>query len=109
MRVVLAAMLSVALGLLPIGTARAQEEPVQAAAAMSCHDQGSAGHDMGGDRSDHKQDCADHCLSQVNGQPSFARLSAPALLNTIRSELGDRVDLGKPHGRDPPDPPPPRV
>ena len=64
--------------------------------------------DMGGD-ADTMQDCADHCLSQVNGQTTLPRMPGPSLVNAISAELGGQVDLGKLHYRDPPDPPPPRT
>jgi hypothetical protein len=112
MRSVLAAILALALGLLPVGTARAQDEPVAPASTMSCHDQGGAMQDMrSGDHTpDHRmQECADHCLSLVNGQPSVIRLPGPSLVNSVPAEMNELTDPGKLHYRDPPDPPPPRI
>jgi hypothetical protein len=113
MRFVLAALLSLALGVLPIGSARAEAAGTADASAMSCHDMdmGVASHDMGDDQpaGHDMQSCADHCLSQVNGQPAVAPVAAPSLLNAISAAALSGADLGTPHLRDPPDPPPPRI
>jgi len=108
MRIVFAALLALALGFMPSAPARAREMP-PAEMAMSCHEAGgdinmqhpTSQHDM--------QDCANHCLSQVNAQPSFERLAGPALINVIRAERLGLTDLGHPRDRDPPEPPPPRI
>lgn len=110
MRLVLSAMLALALGLLPVGTARAETTP-ERAAPMSCHEMmgGGGPMDMGDSAPAHNmQDCADHCLSQVTGQTIEAPSPGPSLVNAIRAELGGEINLGKVHYRDPPDPPPPR-
>jgi hypothetical protein len=113
LRFVLAALLSLALGVLPIGSARAEAAAPADASAMSCHDMdmGVATHDMGDDQpaGHDMQSCADHCLSQVNGQPTVAPVAAPSLLNAISATALSGADLGTPHLRDPPDPPPPRI
>lgn len=111
MRLVLATILTLSLGLLPIDTARAETGDAPAA-AMSCHDMiGDAGDMDHGDQSpdDGMQACADYCLSQVNGQTSYARVPGPSLVNAICAGLVEHIDLGKLHYRDPPDPPPPRI
>lgn len=113
MRLVLAAMFALALGLLPVGSARAAVSAAAAPAPMACHemmmgdhmpmnsgDEQQPSHDM--------QACANHCLSQVNGQTTEAPAPQPWLANEIRAELGGEIDLGKVFYRDPPDPPPPR-
>jgi hypothetical protein len=108
MRFVLAALVALALGLLPAGTARAMSEAPPA--PMSCHE-------MGGDpgmlahrrpASDDMRSCADHCLSQVSADLTFVRLAGPSLLAAIDSERMVMTDPGKPRLSDPPDPPPPR-
>lgn len=111
MRLVLATLLALSLGFLPIDTARAEIGANAPAAAMSCHNMAGAGDMTHGDQApaDRMQACADHCLSQVNGQTSYARLPGPSLANAICAELVARIDLGKLHYRDPPDPPPPRI
>lgn len=111
MRLVLATILALSLGFLPIDGARAEVETNAPAAAMSCHDMASAGEDTQGDQApvDRMQACADHCLSQVNGQTNYARLPGPSLDHAICAELVDHIDLGKLHYRDPPEPPPPRI
>ena len=113
MRFVLAALLSLAVGLLPMGTARAEAGGPAHAQSMSCHDMdmGVGGHDMGGDQpaGHDMQKCAEHCLSQVNGQPAVAPVAAPSLMNAISATALGGADLGKPHLSDPPDPPPPRI
>lgn len=108
MRLVLATLLALSLGFLPIDTVRAETDAP--AAAMSCHDTAGAGEVTHGDQApvDRMQACADHCLSQVNGQTSYARLPGPSLVNAICAKLVEFIDLGKLHYRDPPDPPPPR-
>lgn len=110
MRVLLTAILALGLGLLPVTNARA-DAASDAPKPMACHEMmGGAGHmDGGGDApASDMQDCADHCLSQVNGQTIEAPLPGPSLVNAIRAELGGELDLGKVHYRDAPDPPPPR-
>jgi hypothetical protein len=110
MRLLLTAILSLGLGLLPVTNARA-DVPADAAPAMACHEMMGAGMAMnGGDEqpSHDMQVCADHCLSQVNGQTMQAPAPGPALTNEIRAELGGEIHLGKVHTREPPDPPPPR-
>jgi hypothetical protein len=111
MRLMLAAILALALGLFPVGTARA-ETASDPSRSMSCHDMMGGAGNMNGDDSapaDNMRDCADHCLSQVNGQTTHARLLGPSFINAIHTELGGALDLGKVHYRDPPDPPPPRL
>lgn len=110
MRVLLTAILALALGLLPVTNARAGDTP-DAPRPMSCHEMmDGAGHMDSGDSAPahDMQDCAVHCLSQVNGQTIEAPSPGPSLVNAIRAELGSEIDLGKVHYRDPPDPPPPR-
>lgn len=110
MRVLLTAILAMGLGLLPVTNARADAAP-DAPRSMSCHEMmGGAGHmdSSGSAPAPDMQDCADHCLSQVNGQTIEAPSPGPSLVNAIRAELGGRINLGKVHYRDPPDPPPPR-
>lgn len=112
MRFVLTAMLALALGLLPIGTAHAHSHRAQPA-PMSCHAMAEpAGQDMSEEhqspRSDTLQDCANHCLSQVNGQAALAPLLQPSLVNAVRAERSGQMNMGKPLDRDPPEPPPPR-
>ena len=110
MRLVLAAFLALALGLLPVGTARAGVS-ADSPAPMACHEMMGAGSPMnGGDEqpSDDMQACAAQCLSQVNGQTVQAPTPGPSLTNEVNAELGGKLDLGKVHYRDPPDPPPPR-
>lgn len=110
MRVLLTAILALALGLLPVTNARAGDTP-DAPRPMSCHEMmDGAGHMDSGDSAPahDMQDCAVHCLSQVNGQTIEAPSPGPSLVNAIRAELGGEIDLGKVHYRDPPDPPPPR-
>lgn len=111
MRLLLTAILALALGLLPVTNARADTTP-EAAPAMSCHEMmmsAEGGMNSGDQAPAHDmQDCADHCLSQVNGQTLEAPSPGPSLVNAIRTELGGALDLGKVHYRDPPDPPPPR-
>lgn len=111
MRLVLSTVLALSLGFLPIDTARAEIETNAPAAAMSCHDMAGAGDAAHGDQApvNRMQACADHCLSQVNGQTSYARLPGPSLVNAICAELVEHIDLGKLHYRDPPEPPPPRI
>jgi len=110
MRLVFTALLALALGILPIGTARANTTPEPA--AMACHEMmggaGGADHDDQAP-ADRMQDCADHCLSQVNSPTAHTRLLGPSLMNAIRAELGGQIDRGKLHFGDPPDPPPPRI
>jgi|GEM_PF-3131847 len=110
MRLALAAILALAVGLLPVTHARADAMP-EPSMAMSCHDMmGMADHMNGGDQpSNDMQDCADHCLSQVNAQTVDAPAPGPSLVNAIRAQLGGEINLGKAHFRDPPDPPPPRL
>lgn len=110
MRVLLTAILALGLGLLPVTNARADAAP-DAPEPMACHEMmGGAGHTDSGDSTPahDMQDCADHCLSQVNGQTVEAPSSGPSLINAIRAELVGELDFGKAHHRDPPDPPPPR-
>jgi hypothetical protein len=107
MRFVFTTLFGLALGLLPVGTARADMQ-ASPATAMSCH-----GHDgdMGGsDQSpgDEMQACAQHCLSQVNGHANFSRLTEPSLQNAIVAEIATDVSSAKPRMREAPDPPPPR-
>jgi hypothetical protein len=111
MRLAFAAILALVVGFLPVTHARAKPlaEP---AMAMSCHDMmGMADHTNQDDQtpSDGMQDCADHCLSQVNARTMDAPQPGPSLVNAIRAQLGGEVNLGKAQFRDPPDPPPPRV
>lgn len=110
MRFVIAVVVALSLGLLPVGTARATSDATPSPAPTSCHEMASAAHNMDGRQpvSRDMQDCATHCLSQVNGQPAFARLSTPPLVNAVLAQLVGRADSGNPILRDPPDPPPPR-
>jgi hypothetical protein len=112
MRFVFAALMALALGLLPAGTARARERLVEpAAATMSCHDRMDAPmhHDSGDETPDHDmQACASHCLSQVNAPALFTRLLRPALHNSIASDLSAAETAAKPRLKEAPDPPPPR-
>lgn len=112
MRLVFAVLFGFTVGLSPLATAHAQQGGVTPSAAMSCHEMADSDHDP--NRMDQApvsdlQACADHCLSQVNGQPALVRIRAPSLLNVIRAEPTPMAHLGKPHFRDPPDPPPPRL
>jgi len=112
MRLVFATLLAFTIGFSPLATAHARPAPASRPSAMSCHemtntDQGSGRKDQM--PSDDLRACADHCLSQVNGQPALVRIRAPSLLNVIRAEPTPMAHLGKPHFRDPPDPPPPRL
>jgi hypothetical protein len=109
MRLVITALLAMALGLLPAATVRAEAMPANMEAhgsSMPCH--GMAPVDAPDEDQD-RQSCADHCLSQVNGQTVQARMLGPSLQNAIGAELGGQIHLGKVHFRDPPDPPPPRI
>ncbi len=110
MRVLLTLILALGLGLLPVTDAGADMAP-DAAPAMSCHEMmdGAGDMDSGGNApASDMQDCADHCLSQVNGQTIEAPLPGPSLVNAIRAEPRGELDLGKMYYSDPPDPPPPR-
>ena len=108
MRFAFAALLALALGLLPVGTARAATMADAPQAPMSCHEMGGGGMMDHHPASDDMQTCAAHCLSQVNGQASFSRLPGPSLQAAIDAEFATVGDVGKPRLRDPPDPPPPR-
>ena len=112
MRFAFAALLALALGLMPAGTALAAM-PDAPEAPMACHDMGG----MKGGQTDmdphpaskDMQGCARHCLSQVNAQVDFSRLPGPSLQAAIDSEVATFGDVGKPRLREPPDPPPPRI
>ena len=109
MRLIVSTLLALALGFLPGSPARAQDMTATET-AMACHDSG--GQDTNHSQpvpADDMQACANHCLSHANAQPSFARLTAPPLLNLVSAERFSVTDLGHPRDRDPPEPPPPRI
>ncbi|MGE0045911.1 MAG: hypothetical protein AB7J28_13510 [Hyphomonadaceae bacterium] len=103
-----AAVLCLALGSLPLSSALAQDAANDSVPTMSCHDQngGSAGGDEA--PNERMKECADHCLSRVNGPIALVRLSGPSFLNSVPSEPTQFLLPASPHDRDPPEPPPPR-
>ncbi|HJS79073.1 MAG TPA: hypothetical protein VJ748_00495 [Vitreimonas sp.] len=106
MRFAFAALIALALGLLPAGAARAM--PDAPAAPMSCHDMGQSPDVSHHPPSDDMRACAKHCLSQVNAPLNFTRLPGPSLLAAVDAAPTVALDAGTPRLRDPPDPPPPR-
>lgn len=105
MRLILAALLTLAMGFLPVGAARASITLPSAQMATACHDMGMKHAPPAPGR----QSCADHCLSQAGGPLIVASETQPSLQNAISAELTSRHDNGNARTAEPPDPPPPRI
>lgn len=116
MRFLIATLLALALGFLPVsGGAMATAMESGSTVAGPCHGmfahQPTPDHSMKPDhpmKSDMGSSCAEHCMMQVSPPLALAPMAQPSIANAIGAERAPLIDTRARRAADPPETPPPR-